>query len=90
MARNKKTIQNRKKEDTTERFLTRRAELLEICKEKFKTIPDWYVVMCVEAYLKEEFPNFVYDPPVKEQPIVETNTIVEVKEEPEQTAVEAL
>jgi len=90
MPRNKKTIQNRKKEDTTERFLSRRNELIEACKDKFKTLPDWYVVMCVEAYLKEEFPDFVYDPPVKEQPNVEGTTVIEVKEEPTQTAVEAM
>lgn len=90
MPRNKKNIQNRKKEETTERFLTRRAELLEVCKEKYlKNTPEWYIVMCVEAYLKEEFPDFVYDPPPKEVKGEEA-VGVEVDEVIQETPVEAV
>lgn len=66
MPRNKKNQQARKKEDMTEAFLARRAELLELSKDKFPNTPEWYVVLCVENYLKTEFPDYVYDPPLKE------------------------
>lgn len=81
MPRNKKNIQSRKKEETAERFLARRAELLEVCKEKYlKNTPEWYIIMCVEAYLKEEFPDFVYEPPPKEELKAEEAVGVKINE----------
>lgn len=31
-------------------------ELLEITREKYPKLPIWYAQMCIEVYLKEEFP----------------------------------